>query len=251
MTHTPNSTPFHPTQFKLLLVLNMACNGCHHTLQQSLDLFSSFESAYTFFKSHLAIPEEVLCTSCGRLTKMNPKQRSWRCQRARTIDGVKVPCKFKRTLKSITWMNDSRLSLEIIGKLLTFYLLLPPPHQQFIQSELHISKSTVVDWSMRIREAELSWCLENTSQVIGGPGTIVEVDEAKFGRRKYNRGRAVEGDWVFGGVQRGTKAIFLEVVPDRTQETLMEIIHRRILQGTTIITDGWRAYNAIAHEGTQ
>lgn len=34
---------------------------------------------------------------------------------------------------------------------------------------------------------------------IGDPGKIVEIDEAKFGNRKYSRGRVVEGQWVFGG----------------------------------------------------
>lgn len=52
----------------------------------------------------------------------------------------------------------------------------------------------------------------------------------------------------FGGLQRGSKSVVLEVIPNRTTETLMEIIHRRIRPGTTIITDGWRAYNNIAHE---
>ncbi|KAI9103766.1 hypothetical protein DFS34DRAFT_590183 [Phlyctochytrium arcticum] len=37
---------------------------------------------------------------------------------------------------------------------------------------------------------------------IGGPGTIVGIDESKFGKRKYNKGRRVEGQWVFGGIQR-------------------------------------------------
>ena len=43
---------------------------------------------------------------------------------------------------------------------------------------------------------------------IGGPGKVVEIDESKFGRRKYNRGRYQEGHWVFGGVERGTSKAY-------------------------------------------
>ena len=34
-------------------------------------------------------------------------------------------------------------------------------------------------------------------------------DESKFGKRKYNRGRTVDGHWVFGGVERMTGECFL------------------------------------------
>ena len=44
---------------------------------------------------------------------------------------------------------------------------------------------------------------------IGGPGIEVEIDESKFGRRKYNRGRWQEGHWVFGGIERITGSSFL------------------------------------------
>jgi hypothetical protein len=30
----------------------------------------------------------------------------------------------------------------------------------------------------------------------------MEIDESKFGKRRYNRGRRVDGCWVFGGVER-------------------------------------------------
>ena len=35
---------------------------------------------------------------------------------------------------------------------------------------------------------------------IGEDGIIVEIDESKFGKRKYNRGHRVDGCWVLGGV---------------------------------------------------
>lgn len=34
--------------------------------------------------------------------------------------------------------------------------------------------------------------------LIGGPGTIVEIDECKIGRRKFERGRLREGKWILG-----------------------------------------------------
>ena len=43
---------------------------------------------------------------------------------------------------------------------------------------------------------------------IGGPGEVVEIDESKFGKRKYNKGRRVEGVWVFGGIDRRTRECF-------------------------------------------
>jgi len=35
---------------------------------------------------------------------------------------------------------------------------------------------------------------------IGGPNKIVDIDESKFGQRKYQKGHAVTGQWVLGSV---------------------------------------------------
>jgi hypothetical protein len=76
------------------------------------------------------------------------------------------------------------------------------------------------------------------SQKIGGPNKTVEIDESKFGRRKYNRGHKVKGQWVFGGVERESRKKFLVPVPDRTAGTLMAVTNDWIETGTTVVTAG-------------
>ena len=60
--------------------------------------------------------------------------------------------------------------------------------------------------------------LESHTEKIGGVVKTVEIDERKFGKRKYNTGHQVKGQWVFGGVERGNGKTFLVAVQDRTAE---------------------------------
>jgi hypothetical protein len=71
-----------------------------------------------------------------------------------------------------------------------------------------------VDWCNFAREV-CATILEVDSSPIGGPGKIVEIDESKFGKRKYHRGRRVDGIEVFGDRERGTRKCFLISVEDR------------------------------------
>ena len=84
---------------------------------------------------------------------------------------------------------------------------------------------------------------------IGGPGTTAKIDESKFGKTKYHRGRKIEGKWVFGGLCRETKACFLVPVERRDKETLLPIIRAQILPGTRVMSDLWRSYDCLKDEG--
>lgn len=56
---------------------------------------------------------------------------------------------------------------------------------------------------------------------IGSFNTIVEIDESKFGKRKYNKGHHVEGVWVLGMVERSeARRIGLMAVDDRSKKHL-------------------------------
>lgn len=48
--------------------------------------------------------------------------------------------------------------------------------------------------------------------------------------------------WFVGGIERGTRNIFIVPVPNRNAETIVSILRTFILPGTTIVTDCWRAY---------
>jgi len=46
--------------------------------------------------------------------------------------------------------------------------------------------------------------IEEKCERIGGPGKVVEIDESKFGKRKFNKSRHVDGVWVFRGIERNS-----------------------------------------------
>ena len=84
---------------------------------------------------------------------------------------------------------------------------------------------------------------------IGRPGMTVEIGESKFGKTKFNCGRYIEGEWVFGGICRQTKACFLVPVGQRDKDTLLPIIRAHILPGTCVMSNMWRTYNCLKDEG--
>jgi hypothetical protein len=47
---------------------------------------------------------------------------------------------------------------------------------------------------------------------------------------------------VFGGIEWGSRKVFLVPVPDRTADTLTTIIRDWIEPGTTVVSDCWGAY---------
>ena len=111
------------------------------------------------------------------------------------------------------------------------------------------STETVIDWYNYCREVCADRIMKQHARPIGGPGTTVEIDESKFGKMKYHKGRYIEGQWVFGGICRETKACFLVPVERRDKETLLPIIRAQLLPGTRVMRDMWKAYDCLQYEG--
>ena len=79
---------------------------------------------------------------------------------------------------------------------------------------------------------------ESSCGQIGGPGMTVEIDESKFGKTKFNCGRYIERQWVFGGICH-----------QRDKDTLLPIIRAHILPGTCVMSGMWKVYDCLKDEG--
>ena len=127
--------------------------------------------------------------------------------------------------------------------------------------ELALDKSAIIDWRNYVREMMIT-ALQQAPRM-GGVGHVVQIDESLFrGRRKYNRGRMLQGDgipgrrpnnhnqrvdgpWVFGLLHEATGELRLYHVEQRDAATLLPIIVANVAPGTTIWSDEWAAYGRI------
>ncbi len=78
-----------------------------------------------------------------------------------------------------------------------------------------------------------------------------EVDESYFGARRVRgkRGRGAAGKTpVFGILKRDGK-VYVNVVKDCKKAQLMPIIEGRVLEGSTIYSDGWKSYDGLILNG--
>ena len=170
-------------------------------------------------------------------------------------DGLKWECRIQasgkrhRTEASIrrgSWFAQSNITLEEILKFT--YWWSQDLEQSQITRELRLARGTDVDWDSFCREVcEIT--MFDSSQKIGGEGTIVQIDESKFGKRKYHRGHHVEGQWVFGGIEQESRKCFMVAVDKRDEATLLPLIESWIEPGTVILSDCWKAYCNLEKHG--
>jgi transposase-like protein len=110
-----------------------------------------------------------------------------------------------------------------------------------------VNRKTVNAYYNEFRKAIFHQSLKESIQETGE----FELDESYFGAKRIRgkRGRGAAGKTpVFGLLKRGGK-VFVSIVPDCTKEALMPIIKGQILEGATIHTDGWKAYDGLILNG--
>ena len=78
-----------------------------------------------------------------------------------------------------------------------------------------------------------------------------ELDESYFGSKRVRgkRGRGAAGKTPVYGLLKRDGKVYVEIVKNCSKAELMPIIEGKILEGSTIHTDGWRAYDGLILNG--
>ena len=143
------------------------------------------------------------------------------------------------------YIKHSHISEKKFREILKYFCLDETANKTAIYT--NISRNTINKIYDKIRQKIFLAHLRQEEKSFGE----FELDESYFGAKRIRgkRGRGAAGKTpVFGLLKREGK-VYVEIVKNCTKEQLMPIIQGKILEGSTINTDGWKAYDGLILNG--
>ena len=145
------------------------------------------------------------------------------------------------------YCKSSKLSEAKFREILKFFSTDIPALKT---SELtNLNKNTVHDIYNKLRERLGEQSLKENEPFHGE----IEVDESYFGAKRIRgkRGRGARGKIpVVGVLKRGGK-VYTKIVENCSRQQIMPILKGKILEESTIFTDGWKSYHGLIYQGFQ
>ena len=206
-------------------------------LVRLMELFHS-EDACREYLEHIRWPSGLACLRCGSTSISRISTRN-------QLDCN--DCRYRFSITTGTIFHDTHL--PIWKWFLAAYTIIESKKgvsANQIKREMGVSYKTAWYLCHRIRAA----MRDAYPMPLKG---IVEIDETFVGGKAKGKGRAYKGNKavVVGAVQREGK-IMLQVIPDRSRETLHQFVGETVADEAEVIhTDDWRPYRGIGDEDTR
>jgi IS1 family transposase len=195
-------------------------------------IFASEEHALKYLIEKGVIPESAICSKCSGPATLRMERKVYRC--------ASYKCRTERSCLRGTFFSGHRVQINKILEV-AYYWLAKASNIQ-IETFTGVCDQAVTSFVRFLRQL-VADMLDEIDYVIGGEGSIVEIDETKLGKRKYNRGHRVDGVWILVGVERtAERKVFMRIIEKRDSETLTNLILRHVNPGSVIITDYWKGY---------
>lgn len=143
-------------------------------------------------------------------------------------------CRTKVRPKAATWFRGSKLTYRQVFTLLWCFQNRQSPNTARLA--VGVSYTTVRRWYWRFRQ--------QLPAVTLGLSGIVEVDESFFGKQKYGH-----QTMVIGAIERDTRRLRLQVIPDRAQDTLELFLTSTVARSSLLLTDAHAGYHDLEFYG--
>ena len=207
----------------------------------SLHSYTASEDTSRSFLSSRGILKFTMTCSCGTVMDSIP------CPETKSADLFiwKCPtCKKFKNIRSDIILSRKKISpksfLLLVFYLLVLYFSIRSLTNLGVAALTGISDKTVGEWRKTLLNAVETWLFLNSTPLCA-PGNIVEVDEAKFSKRKFNRGAYREGEWVLLIEKLASASFFLA-------PTLVPLIKSLVLpERSCIQTNGVQTTHNIPH----
>jgi hypothetical protein len=192
------------------------------------------------------LKQTMNCTYCEELMTQ--------CECKNSTDGFKWQCRNSSCSHRYTYKNVrtnccfKNFNLKLVTLLKVLYYWSKGFQQHEILSVVNVSRHFLVKFENFLSNQIKKYFLLHPVK-LGGMNRVCQIDETMLNFKvKSHVGRGPrEKIWCFGIVDPTFSPAlgYCCVVPNRTTQTLFEIIRNVCLEGTTIISDEWPAYTRI------
>jgi transposase-like protein len=213
-------------------------------------LVATEHQAFLFARNLGLIDYQRVC-DCG--AKMRIRQSSQEKHGEQFVcTAGKSTCKRTKSILAGSWFSGAKVSIRV-GLLCVIGYAAELTNAQLSFFAGIKGTEALTNWQNFFRDICGHVVDEDDEEMIGGPGFTVEVDESVIYKRKNNVGRLLANEsarmWVFGGICRETGAAFVARVEDRSAESLLFEIKKKIRPCTRIISDFWKSYDRLNEHG--
>ena len=144
------------------------------------------------------------------------------------------------------YIKNAKISEVKFRQLLKIYSIDESASKAALIVGVHINTAERIFKLLRQRVAFVA--LKETEKELSGE---FEVDESYFGAKRIRgkRGRGAAGKTpVFGLLKRNGK-VYTQIIKKCSKQEIMPIIQGKVLENSTIYSDGWKAYDGLVLNG--
>lgn len=216
---------------------------------EELCIRNSRKEMIMFCMENNFIRREVYCDLCNTSMNLVPYKKvrdefAWRCMH-------KACVKYKEycSIRKDSFFNNFKNPISLILRIISKYSVRQP--QFSIILSLDISKKSIQNILSKLKE--LMPPPNFTNNKLGGPNSIVQVDETALNYKvKSHRGRSPTNrtdSLCIVEVRSSITRAFATVIPNKKASTIIPIICSQVASNSTIYTDEHGAYCRLnAHE---